>query len=308
MLAHDTRGGAATLIIDMQQHEPTPDQQAVLGLLLRGKSYESVASDLGLQPEQIRDRALNGLESLQLVEGASLTRGERDRIGEFILGQTTDEALAVDSPAGARYAGALRNELKLDLPPVAPTQWSSETSAGSRKGGLVLLAVAGLAAVLIALAATGSFDSSDPSPSASASSTTSTSAPTPKTSAPATNGGTAANGWTIRRAYNLKATDGSSRRGVGAYETKAGNQALVFAATGMPASAVAGIWLLGGSKPVLVGFQKTDAKGQFTAITSRVPDGATKANQVVVTLEQYTPGGAIPSAPGQVVLQSPFSL
>ena len=100
---------------------------------------------------------------------------------------------------------------------------------------------------------------------------------------------------------------GTTGAGIGGLETKDGQQALLIAGTRMKPSTVVGIWLTGGPSPVLVGFQKVGAKGEFSAIGA-VPKGADSADRLIVTSESTKPGQKPPAAPGQVLLTSPFSL
>jgi hypothetical protein len=82
---------------------------------------------------------------------------------------------------------------------------------------------------------------------------------------------------------------------------------MLVAGTGLKPNTTVGIWLTGSQAPALVGFQKVNAKGEFTAVAA-VPKSAPQANRVIVTSENVQPGQPVPKTPGTVVLASSFSV
>jgi Sigma-70, region 4 len=95
-----------------------PDQRAVLSLLLRQrKSYEQVAVALGIAPETVAARAHSALAVLAPAQARPLDPAERRRIGDYLLGQQSDQDaaqtksyLAGSTPA-REWARALAVEL-----------------------------------------------------------------------------------------------------------------------------------------------------------------------------------------------------
>ena len=97
-----------------------PDQRATLSLLLRsGKSYADVASLLEIPERSVRDRAHAALAVLAPAQARSLDAGQREALGDYLLGQRAGvgERLATRtllerSPAARAWAGALAEELQ----------------------------------------------------------------------------------------------------------------------------------------------------------------------------------------------------
>lgn len=76
--------------------ELTPDQQAVLSLLIRqGRRYDQVGSMLGIPPEAVRGRAHAALANLA-VPPAAVSSDEIARVGDYLLGQV-DEAARIET-------------------------------------------------------------------------------------------------------------------------------------------------------------------------------------------------------------------
>src|SRR5438445_6883104 len=96
-----------------------PDQQAALSLLLRRRqSYADLAAVLNISERAVHDRAHAGLAMLAPAQARELSAQERERIGDFLLGQqrSDDERagtlLVLASSAEARaWAQALVAEL-----------------------------------------------------------------------------------------------------------------------------------------------------------------------------------------------------
>ena len=99
--------------------ELPPDQRAALSLLLRRhKSHEEVAQMLGIAPQAVHDRAHAALAVLAPAQARQLDAGQREEIGEYMLGQQRDaggrlrtRTLLSSSPAAAEWARALSAEL-----------------------------------------------------------------------------------------------------------------------------------------------------------------------------------------------------
>ncbi|MGH2833435.1 MAG: hypothetical protein ACRDK2_11745, partial [Solirubrobacteraceae bacterium] len=185
--------------------ELTPDQRAVLSLLLRQhKSYAQVATMLTIQEQAVRDRAYAAIVTLGSGEGTSLLRSHREEIGDYLLGQRADLSDSTHSYlltlSGARaWAETVRTELAgivseplpelpLDEPqPVAQTQSPQPLPAAveqtdqqpldvgqptapavSRRGGALLLAAILIAVIVaVVLIANGGGSKSPSTPAAS---------------------------------------------------------------------------------------------------------------------------------------------
>lgn len=97
--------------------ELTPDQSAVLSLLLRQrKSYAQVAAMLAIDEQAVRGRAHAAIATLGSGEGTSLLRSHREEIGDYLLRQREDLSDSTRSYlltlSGARaWAEAVRSEL-----------------------------------------------------------------------------------------------------------------------------------------------------------------------------------------------------
>lgn len=298
------------------------DQASALRLLTGGKTYRAVADLLGLTAESVASTALAGLDSLAPDEAKSLTEMERSRVADVVLGQTGSDPLIQGSPAAGAYAARIRAAMGVQaatastestpptkvMPaaskppapasskaPVAPKPAGLTAATGDRRRGMFLLAGVTTAAVGIALLVSSPWDASNPSSTSSAASTTSTAA-TP-----------AGGGWTIRDRFTLKPVAGGSGQALAGLGTKSNSAAILIAGNGLQAGSTIGIWLTGQGKAGLIGLGKVDAKGQFSGI-GPLPKNVATATELVVTQEQATTGKKIPSAPGSVLLKSPFKV
>jgi hypothetical protein len=95
-----------------------PDLHAVLSLVLsRGKGYAEVAVIVGVEERAVHDRAHAALVMLAPREARELSAAQRERVGEYVLGQDEDTAAGetrayLESSAPARaWAQALVAEL-----------------------------------------------------------------------------------------------------------------------------------------------------------------------------------------------------
>jgi hypothetical protein len=169
--------------------ELPPDQRAVLSLLLRQrKRYDEVASALGIEPSAVHDRAHAALAVLAPRQARLVDPADRERIGEYLLGQQSAPLAAATksylagSTAAREWARALAVELvKLATeslpeipsgappaqptppPPAQPAQPAAldhdevpadtaPTMPISRRGGAILLAaIIVIAAAVIAI-------------------------------------------------------------------------------------------------------------------------------------------------------------
>jgi hypothetical protein len=109
--------------------ELPPDQRAALTVLLRqGKTHEQVAGMLGIAPQAVHDRAHAALAVLAPAQARGLDAGQREEIGEYLLGQQHDagerlrtRTLLASSPPAGEWARALTAQLET-LAPGAPAE------------------------------------------------------------------------------------------------------------------------------------------------------------------------------------------
>lgn len=95
-----------------------PDQKAVLQLLLKqGKGYDELSQLLRIEPEAVRDRALNALDALGPEEDPGISPERQDQIGDYLLGQLSGEqaqstrTFLEGSAAGRAWARVVACEL-----------------------------------------------------------------------------------------------------------------------------------------------------------------------------------------------------
>jgi hypothetical protein len=136
------------------------DQRAVLQLVLaRRRGYEEIASTLSIPSEAVRGRALGALDALG--PATSLTLGERQLIGDYLLSQLSAEAeaearqLLAHSPPARDWALALTPALEpvaVDpLPALGPAEEPRDAERpSSRRGGMVVIGLA-LAVIVAAV-------------------------------------------------------------------------------------------------------------------------------------------------------------
>jgi hypothetical protein len=155
------------------------DQKAALQLLLKqGKTYDELASLLRLEPNSVRERALDALDALGPDTPAGLTAERQDEISDYLLGQQSASARAatrqyLEGSAGGRaWARSVASELRPfagdNLPDVpvesaeldeafeareARREARVQQDRSSRLGGILLLIGVGvaLAAALVFL-------------------------------------------------------------------------------------------------------------------------------------------------------------
>jgi hypothetical protein len=198
----------------MSRLEALPaDQKSVLQLLLRqGKGYDDLSGLLRLDPDEVRSRAYDALDTLGPGPGG-LSADRRHEIADWLLGQqdpdkaTATRAFVDGSTAGRVWAHGVAHELEPlagdrlpELPAEAaapavtetpapaaagedaPTPFAMAPSAAprvSRRGGALLIggALAAIAvAVVLFLVLTGGDDKKPDSTATKAAATTSTAA------------------------------------------------------------------------------------------------------------------------------------
>jgi hypothetical protein len=100
--------------------ELPPDLRAALSLVLRqNKTYDEVASMLGIAPEALHDRAHAALAMLAPGQARHVPAKEREQIGEYLLGQQPGDSarlsarkLLSESEPAREWAQALVKELE----------------------------------------------------------------------------------------------------------------------------------------------------------------------------------------------------
>ena len=117
------------------------DQMAVLGLVLRQeRPYSDIAGMLGMDPGEMRRRAHEALDALGPDDGARLPADRRAEVGDYLLGQQSEDQRArtrrylEESAAGRAWARTVADqlsELKDPLPeiPDGPAGETPETPA-----------------------------------------------------------------------------------------------------------------------------------------------------------------------------------
>src|SRR4051794_37673392 len=98
--------------------ELSVDQMAVLGLVLRqGRPYSELAGMLDMEDGEMRRRAHEALDALGPDDGARLPAERRAELGDYLLGQQSDEQHAQtrtfleESPAGRAWARTVADQL-----------------------------------------------------------------------------------------------------------------------------------------------------------------------------------------------------
>jgi len=299
-----------------------PDEASALKLLAAGNSPELVADALSIEPSAVLERALRAADQLAASESVHLAESERLRVLGVVIGTSASDPLIKSSPAAAAYQRAVNaglgvssktqktSEFATASPTPEPTEPVPTAKAEAveprelqepatasipnpdRRRGMVLLSCLGAVIVATALAIVSPWGDTKKQSMAGSGTTTTQSA---------------TDGWQIRNRFTLKAVDGGTGKALAGVETKGQSAALLVAGNGLPPKSTIGIWLIGGGKSGLVGFQTVNAKGQFSAV-GPLPQSVQSADTLVVTSETAKPGQKAPSKPGPVILSSPFSL
>lgn len=310
-----------------------PDQRAVLSLLLRQrKRYEEVAAILGLAPEAVHDRAHAALAVLAPGQARLVDPAQRERIGEYLLGQQSDQdaaatkAYLAGSTPAREWARALAVELvKLaseampeipDAPVLAPVAALAAESPGSdreqggskpappsvsRRGGAILLGAIALVAVVVVAIVLSSGGGGSGNQAASRSSEQST---TSTTRSGAGNGG--ANQVKVEKLAEMKPpSGGGSAKGYAAIVSKGTTHAVEIEANGIPATEGFSyvVWTIGshGQAVPLGRVPSVGSKGHF-----RVIEALPQAPSSVVGIEITRETSTHPTSPGPVELKGNF--
>ena len=305
------------------------DQKSVLQLLLRqGKGYDDLSGLLRLDPDEVRSRAYDALDTLGPGAGG-LSAERRHEIADWLLGQQDpDEAAAtrafVDgSTAGRVWAHGVARELEPlagdrlpELPAEAAatetpaeadeadddaehaaTPFAPAPAAGprvSRRGGALLIggALAAIAiAVVLVIVLSGGDDKKTDSTATKAANTTSTQAQ-PK----------------VRAQVNLTPPKGAPVKKAVAivqFVDVNGQQAINAATQGLPTSKkiVYGLWFYNSKSQtkLIGGFDQTDNKGHLV-LQGQLPKGVDIASykDLVITREKPSTN---PTSPGTIYLR-----
>jgi Sigma-70, region 4/Anti-sigma-K factor rskA len=269
-----------------------PDQRAVLSLVLdREKSYEQVASMLGMSEEAVRERAHAALDALARDGVASGEPSDRPGLaGTAIVDGMSHGGPHVvanvngadaTSPRGARLTGR----------------------PGSRLGGALLLAALLAAIVVAAILISGSGGKG----SGQASSRTST---TSATNGTRSKGSTSASAGTpkLDKSLPLTAVEPSSKAAGIAYVLSQGKRrAFYVRAEGMPPSSgfFYAVWLYdSSSKAAPLGRAPTVHSDGRMEGGGPLPSNAGSYHKIVITRETDPHA----SHPGEVVLSGAFAL
>ena len=316
---------------------PSTESLAALRLVAAGRSYDAVAADLAIAEASVRELARTAVDTFAGPAADALTNAERERIADWLLGQTMKEPLVERSPAAREYAeaaaasawqtqgvnlrplpasetakkfvqpGSPKSTGTLNQPkPQSNPKTTASSSEGGRRAGVALLGLGAAALVVGALAALGVFSGSSSTRAKSSISTSAATKPQTTTSQTTPNGSQLA-GWTLSKRFDLAPVTGASGRGIAGLESKGQQHALLVAGTGLSPGVVVGIWVTGGPAPGLVGFQRVTSKGEFSAVGA-VPASASSADRLIVTEEHITKSSPPPTAPGRILLSSPFGL
>jgi hypothetical protein len=312
-----------------------PDQRAVLSLLLRQrKRYQEVASILQVAPEAVHDRAHAALAVLAPVQARLVDAAERERIGEYLLGQQSDldaaatKAYLAGSTPAREWARALAVELvKLaseampeipDAPTSLPIQAPVAVPQGdghdggaqpaaspvSRRGGAILLAgIVLVVAVVVAIVLSSGGGNGNGNQAASRSREQSSTSTT-QSSSKSTRAGS--NQVKIEKLAELKPpSGGGSAKGFAALVAKGATHAVEIEANGLaPTEGFSYVVWLTGPKDEYSAFGRVpsvSSKGHF-----RVIEALVQAPSSVAGIEISRETTAHPSSPGAIVLKGGF--
>ncbi len=312
-----------------------PDQRAVLSLLLRQrKRYQEVASILQVAPEAVHDRAHAALAVLAPAQARLVDAAERERIGEYLLGQQNDldaaatKAYLAGSTPAREWARTLAVELvKLAseaMPeiPDAPTSLPIHAPAAmpqgdrhdgaqpapspvSRRGGAILLAgivlvVAVVVAIVLSSGGGGNGNGNQAASRSSEQSSTSTTQSNAKSTR------TGSSQVKVEKLAEMKPpSGGGSAKGFAALVVKGTTHAVEIEANGVaPTEGFSYVvWLTGpkGEYSALGRVPSVGSKGHF-----RVIEALAQAPSSVAGIEISRETTAHPSSPGPIVLKGSF--
>ena len=305
-----------------------PDQRAVLSLVLeKNRDYDDIASLLAIDEADVRARAQAAFDAITPSVNVLPPSEQRAAIGDYLLGQQDERDAAStlanlgDSPSGRVWARALGAELvKLGaarelcaIPPEVEAQVAAEApstpsasgrssgappfGASSRRGGAILIAIAGVGvaiAVAVLLLHGGSHHVSQ-SAGAGTGSSSATGATGPSIQLVAQVNLVAIN----RRSHAL---------GVAQLYRRGAVEVILLAARGLaPTSAhmTYGAWLYNpGTNAELIGTTPPVGRNGRLAAQAPMPANTSSFRALLITVE--TPGRP-PQHPGRVVLAGSLS-
>jgi len=297
-----------------------PDQRAVLSLVLRqGRSYDELAGLLKIDPEAVRERAHEALESLGPRDGALPPSDRRAEIADFLLSQqpasqraATRAYMEHSAPARA-WARVVASELRPlaegALPEIpaeaeemeeafdalqARTVAREQARRSSRTGGAILLVGLGiLVAVILILVLSGGGGGSKHPKAAKTTSTSPSTTGTPQV---------------LAQVNLLPPKRGSRALGVANVLSQGGQLALAIRAQGLTRSTTKSfyaVWLVNTPKDnQRLGFAPPVGSDGILQAVSQLPTTASRFGQLVITRETQSS----PTRPGQVVLSGRLSL
>lgn len=296
-----------------------PDQRAVLSLLLQQrKSYEEVASALGIAPDAVRARAHSALAVIAPKQARALDPGDRERVGEYLLGQQSEQEaaatkshLASSTPA-REWARALAEQL-VTLAASAVPEIPGETAiAGdgaptapiSRRGGAILLGgIVVIAAVVVAIVLSSGGGGSN-----SANQTASHSTAEPGATSSSAKGASKSTGEKVKieKLSEMKPpSGGGSEKGYAAIVSKGKTHAVEIEANGLPATSGFSyvVWLTGahGQTTAFGRVPSVGAHGHFRVIEVLAQDPSAVAG-IEISRETSTH----PASPSTIVLKGNF--
>jgi hypothetical protein len=314
-----------------------PDLHAVLSLLVgRRKGYAEIAALLGIEERAVHDRAHAALALLAPRQARELSAAQRERVGEYVLGQADPaQSVAVraylESSAPARaWAQVLAAELAplaSEPLPAIPAGGSAADSSSviaatppapsSRRGGAIVLGV--LAVIVIAAVALIVGLGGGGSPTSSATTSTAPSAQTGSTSSTpsaASTTSTTTSGKSGKSASepHLDATlplmpPNSSSKALGLVEvvSEGSEHAFIVAAEHLPPTNGFhyAAWLYNSpSDAYFLGGETTVGSNGLLKAAGALPTDAARYGTIVLTEEH----DERPTTPGPIVLSGAFKL
>jgi hypothetical protein len=292
----------------------SPDLHATLSLLLaQRKSYAEIAGLLGIDEHAVHNRAHAALAMLAPSEARELTAAQRERVGEYLLGQDDPAArretrAELERSASARaWAQALAGELApLAAEPLPEIPAGTPGGPTSRVGGMVVLgaiAVVVIVAVALIVGLGGGGGGSHPSSSATTGSSTAT---TSSNAASSTT--TASSEPRVDATLPLTAPDPASKA-LGVVEVVSRSNVLAFLVVAEHLPPTSGFryaaWLYNSPTDALLlgSGPKVGSNGTLKA-AGGLPSNASRYHKIILTEEHSEK----PTQPGPIVLSGAFKV